>query len=418
MSLVLLRDAEVFQPASIGRRHLLLGAGRILWMGEDLPDLPRDLVAEQIDLEGRRLIPGLIDGHVHVAGGGGEAGFRTRVPALGISRYTRAGITTVIGLLGTDDVARGPRELLATLFALREEGLGAFGYCGGYHLPPATLTGSVRSDLVFIEALIGAGEVAISDHRSSQPTLDELLRLASEVHVAGLMTGKAGVLHLHLGDGPRGLHLVRRALAISELPPRVFHPTHVNRRRALFEEALELARGGSTIDITAFPVAGDEDAWSAADALLRYDASGAPPAQVTVSSDAGGCLPCFDADGRVEHMEVGDSGALLQTLRELVERGLPLERALPAFTSNPARLLRLSRKGRIETGADADLVVLDAQGNARDVIVAGVPHVRAGRVVRFGAFESKRGDAADAALVAGPWRTAEHRAPEGGPGSA
>ena len=191
-----------------------------------------------------RTIPGLIDGHVHVTGGGGEAGFRTRVPPVPLSRFTSAGITTVVGLLGTDDVARGPGELLATLYALREEGLNAYGYAGGYHVPPATLTGSVRGDLVFVEALIGIGEVAISDHRSSQPTLDELLRIASECHVAGVMTGKAGILHLHLGDGARGLELVREALSTSELPARVFNPTHVNRRRALFDEALDLARAG------------------------------------------------------------------------------------------------------------------------------------------------------------------------------
>ena len=214
-----------------------------------------------VDAAGRRTIPGLIDGHVHVTGGGGEAGFRTRVPAVPLSRFTTAGITTVVGLLGTDDVARGPGELLATLYALREEGLNAYGYAGGYHVPPATLTGSVRGDLVFVEALIGIGEVAISDHRSSQPTLDELLRIASECHVAGVMTGKAGVLHLHLGDGARGLELVREALRTSELPARVFNPTHVNRRRALFAEALDLARQGSTVDITAFPVEEGEDAY-------------------------------------------------------------------------------------------------------------------------------------------------------------
>jgi beta-aspartyl-dipeptidase (metallo-type) len=136
-----------------------------------------------------------------VTGGGGEAGFRTRVPPLGVSRFTRAGITTVVGLLGTDDVTRGPRDLLATVYALREEGLTALAFTGGYHVPPQTLTGTVRSDLVLIEALVGIGEVAISDHRSSQPTLDELLRLASDAHVAGLMTGKAGVLQQHQGDG-------------------------------------------------------------------------------------------------------------------------------------------------------------------------------------------------------------------------
>src|SRR5690606_25203184 len=260
------------------------------------------------------------------------------------------------------DVARGTRELVARVQALREEGLAAWGLAGGYHLPPATLTGSVRADLAFVDCLIGVGELAISDHRSSQPTLDELLRLASEAHVAGLMTGKAGHLHLHVGDGPRGLELVRQALDRSELPPRVFNPTHVNRRRVLFEEAVELARRGCTIDITAFPVAEGEDAWSAADALVRYLESGAPRERVTISSDAGGCLPCFDAQGRVCSMDVGESGALAATLRELLARGVPLEAALPAFTCNVADLLRLPGKGRIEGGGDADAVALGGGG--------------------------------------------------------
>ena len=388
MNLMLLRNAQVHAPESLGQQHLLLGGGRILWMGTTLSELPATLAVETIDLEGRRLIPGLIDAHVHVTGGGGEAGFRTRVPPLGVSRFTRAGITTVIGLLGTDDVARGPRDLLATVYALREEGLSALAFTGGYHVPPRTLTGSVRGDLVLIEALIGIGEVAISDHRSSQPTLDELLRLAADAHVAGLMTGKAGVLHLHLGDGPRGLDLVRRALEQSELPPRVFHPTHVNRRKALFDEALELAGRGSTIDLTAFPVEEGEDAWSAADGLIRFLDSTAPAERITISSDAGGCLPVFDHEGHVCRMGVGESGALLQTLNEVLQRGVPLERALPAFTSNPARLLRLPAKGRIQVGADADLVVLDEAGAAHEVIAGGIVHVRHGHIEHRGTFEN------------------------------
>ena len=388
MNLMLLRNAQVHAPELLGQQHLLLGGGRILWMGTTLSELPATLAVETIDLEGRRLIPGLIDAHVHVTGGGGEAGFRTRVPPLGVSRFTRAGITTVIGLLGTDDVARGPRDLLATVYALREEGLSALAFTGGYHVPPRTLTGTVRGDLVLIEALIGIGEVAISDHRSSQPTLDELLRLAADAHVAGLMTGKAGVLHLHLGDGPRGLDLVRRALEQSELPPRVFHPTHVNRRKALFDEALELAGRGSTIDLTAFPVEEGEDAWSAADGLIRFLDSTAPAERITISSDAGGCLPVFDHEGHVCRMGVGESGALLQTLNEVLQRGVPLERALPAFTSNPARLLRLPAKGRIQVGADADLVVLDEAGAAHEVIAGGIVHVRNGHIEHRGTFEN------------------------------
>lgn len=390
--MLLIQNADVFAPRPLGVQTLLVAGGEVLWIGpgRQLPDLPAALRAgaEVIDLAGAPLIPGLIDAHVHVTGGGGEAGFRTRVPPVALSRFTRAGITTVVGLLGTDDVARGPRELLATLYALREEGLNAYGYAGGYHVPPATLTGSTRGDIVFVDALVGIGEVAISDHRSSQPTFPELLRLASDAHVAGLMTDKAGILHLHLGDGPRGLELVRRALAESELPARVWNPTHVNRRRALFDEAVALARAGCTIDLTAFPVAEGEDAYSAADALLGYASSGAPPERITVSSDAGGCLPCFDADGHVCRMDVGSAGALLATLGQVVARGMPLEAALPAFTSNPARLLRLPRKGTIAAGADADLVALDATGAARTVIIRGRVHLRDGAVVRRGTFET------------------------------
>lgn len=387
-ALTLLRNAELYAPEPLGHGHLLVGGGKVLWMGAEDPGLPAALGAEVVDLEGRALVPGFIDSHVHVTGGGGEAGHATRVPAPGLSRYTRAGVTTVVGLLGTDDLARGMKDLLAHVYGLREEGLSAFAWCGGYHLPPSTLTGSVRGDIALVEPVIGVGELALSDHRSSQPTLNELLRVASEAHVGGLMSGKAGVVHLHLGDGGRGLDLVRRALDGSELPPRVFQPTHVNRRKALFEEALALALRGCHIDITAFPVEEGEDAWAAEDALLRYFDSAAPPQRVSVSSDGGGCLPGFDAEGRVTHMDVGDSMALAQTLKRLLVRGVPLARALPAFTANPAALLRLAGKGRIAVGADADLVALSDDGGIDAVWARGVAQVSGGAVLRHGTFES------------------------------
>ena len=387
--MLLLRNADVYAPEALGHRHLLVGGGKVLWMGDVEPALPASLAVETLDLDGARLVPGFIDGHVHVSGGGGEAGFATRVPAPLLSRYTVAGVTSVVGLLGTDDATRSTAELLSHVYALREQGLSAWGYCGGYHVPPATLTGSVRGDIALIEPLIGIGELAISDHRSSQPTLDELLRLASEAHVAGLMSGKAGIVHLHLGDGTRGLDLVRRALDTSELPPRVFQPTHVNRKKALFEEALELAKRGCHVDITAFPVEEGEDAWPAHEALIRYLDSGAPPERVSISSDAGGCLPCFDGEGRVCGMDVGHSGSMLETLKRLLARGLPLDRALPAFTCNPAELLRLPGKGRIAPGMDADLVALDVEGNAHHVLARGVLHVRAGSVAVRGIFEPR-----------------------------
>lgn len=387
-ALTLIRNASVFAPEALGLRQLLVGGGKVLWIGDAEAPAPTVPGLDVVDLGGRRLIPGLIDGHAHVTGGGGEGGFATRVPPVPLSRFTTAGVTTVIGVLGTDDLARTPGELLASVYALREQGLGAFAWCGGYHLPPVTLTGSVRGDIVFLDPVIGVGELAISDHRSSQPTFDEFVRVASEAHVAGLMTGKAGVLHLHLGDGARGLELVRRALDETELPARIFHPTHINRRKALFEEALALAKRGCTVDITAFPVEDGEDAWSAADAWERYHASDAPAERLTISSDAGGCLPTFDHDGRLCRMDVGSAYALLDTIHALLARGHALDEVLPAFTRNIARHLRLAGKGEIMIGADADLVALDADGGVADVMAQGVWHVRDGETLRAGLFEA------------------------------
>ncbi len=385
MSLTLLLNAELYDPEPRGRVHLLVGGERVLWVGREVPAI--GVPVEEHDLGGRRVIPGLIDCHVHLTGGGGEAGPETRVPPVALSRMTTGGVTTAIGVLGTDDAIRTPGELVTVARGLNAEGLTAYCMTGGYHLPPVTITGNVRRDLVLIDLILGVGEVAISDHRSSQPTLDELLRVAADAHVGGLMSGKAGILHLHVGDGERGLQPVRDALDRSEIPAPVFHPTHVNRRRALFEEALALAERGCTVDVTSFPVAEDEDGWSAVAALTRYLAAGLPPERVTVSSDGGGCLPVFDRDGRVVEMDVGRPASLIETLAGLVECGQPLERVLPPFTSNPARLLRLTRKGQLGVGADADLVVLDERGGAAEVMARGRWHVREGRAVVRGTFE-------------------------------
>lgn len=366
---------------------MLVGGGRILSVTETPPSLS-GVEVSVTDLEGALLVPGFIDAHVHVTGGGGEAGPETAAPSPALTAYTTAGVTTVVGLLGTDDVTRTTGGLLRQVHALRREGLSAFAWTGGYHLPPTTLTGTVRGDIAFVEPIIGFGELAISDHRSSQPTFDEFVRVAADCHVGGLMTGKAGVLHLHMGDGTRGLDLVRRALDGTEVPARTFHPTHVNRRGALLDEAFELTKRGVTIDLTAFPV--DESATdevSAADALLRYLDAGLPADKITVTSDGGGCLPSFDTQGELLRMDFATSGALADLVADLLERGHAPEDVLPALTSNPARHLRLQRKGVIEPGADADLVVLGADFRPLHVMALGEWHVRDGKAVRRGTFE-------------------------------
>jgi beta-aspartyl-dipeptidase (metallo-type) len=333
--------------------------------------------------------PGFVDAHVHVTGGGGEAGPETAAPAPELSAYTLAGVTTVVGLLGTDDTTRSTAGLLRQVRALRREGLSAWAWTGGYHLPPTTLTGSVRDDIVHLAEVIGFGELAISDHRSSQPTFDELVKVAADCHVAGLMTGKAGVLHLHVGDGDRGLEMVRDALDRTELPPRTFHPTHVNRRRPLLDEAFDLTGRGVTIDITAFPthLAAEPGEVSAADAVREYLAAGLPTERLTVSSDGGGCLPRFDDQGTPVGLDFATPASLRDLFVDLVAAGTPMERALPPFTLNPAMYLRLAGKGRVAVGYDADLLAFEGTAlthvwsSGRRVVWEGEPTV-------VGTFES------------------------------
>lgn len=390
--LILLRDVDLHDPEPRGRCDLLIGGGRVLAIGERLDALPTSL-CEVIDLGGAIVTPGLVDAHVHVTGGGGEAGYASKVPTLKLTELSLAGVTTVVGLLGTDSTTRSVRELVARTYGLREEGLSAWCWTGSYEVPVKTLTGSIRDDIAFVEPVIGVGELAISDHRSSQPTFDEFLRVAADVHVGGLMTGKAGVLHLHLGDGKRGLELIRQALANSELPARVFHPTHLNRNRALFEEARDLAGASEPnrtpwFDLTAFPEDDVGEGLSAAEAIMIWKREGLPMDRLTCSSDGGGCMPHFDALGQVSHYGVGQSTTLLATLRQsIAEHGLTLAELLPLFTRNVASLLRLPGKGRLQVGTDADLLVLDRDLDLDAVLARGRWLVRDGQAVARGPFE-------------------------------
>ena len=384
-AITLLLNANVYTPEAIGLNHVLVAGGKIIHIGTEEPMLDDNLDVSTVDLEGQTLIPGFIDCHTHLTGGGGEAGFSTRVPPVPLSKFTSAGVTTAVGLLGTDDLTRNTESVIAQVYALREEGFSAYCYTGGYHLPPTTLTGSVKSDIVFIEPIVGVGELAISDHRSSQPTLNELLKVASEAHVARLMTGKAGILHLHLGDGDRGLSLVRDALSQAEIPARTYNPTHVNRRKALFHEACELTKQGCWIDVTAFET--DGIGYEPADALLRYMEQDLPQDKLTISSDGGGCLPSFDGCGHLTKMDFANSQAMTDVFYELLDNGQEMTKVLPFFTSNIATLMNFYHKGRISTHYDADLNVLNPKNRIQHVMVNGCWHVFNQQLKRKGTFE-------------------------------
>lgn len=387
--MLLIRNVQLYTPQPAGRMDLLAGGGRILRMEAGL-DIP-ERYAEVVDGEGLLAVPGFIDGHVHILGGGGEGGFATRTPELPLSDAIRGGITTVVGCLGTDGITRSLPGLLAKAKALEAEGLSTFLYSGSYGVPVRTFTGSIEEDLILIDKVLGLGEVAISDHRSSQPAFRDLARLAGETRRGGILSGKAGLVNLHLGDGPGGLEPLRRLLAETELPPTQFLPTHINRNPRLFEEGLAYAKAGGFVDFTTstLPHFLDEGEVKCSRGLRLLLEAGVDPGHVTFTSDGQGSLPDFGPDGRLKGISIGRVTSLFAEVRDAVlQEGLPLETALRVVTCNPARLLKLGAKGHLAPGADADVVLLRPDTLAVDTVVArGRVMMRGGELLARGTFE-------------------------------
>lgn len=387
--MLLLKNADLYAPAPAGRADLLVAGGRILRIEAEVR-IP-GAYCETVDASGLIAAPGFIDGHVHVTGGGGEGGYATRTPELMLSDAVRGGVTTIVGCLGTDGVTRSLAALLAKTRGLEEEGLSTFMWTGHYAVPAQTLTGSIERDLLLIDKVIGVGEVAISDHRSSQPTFDELARVAAESRRGGILSGKAGVVNVHVGDGSRGLSLLRRILAETEIPASQFLPTHVNRNPALFEEGIAWAKAGGAVDLTtsSVPASLEQGEVKCGKGLRRMLEAGVDVSRITFTSDGQGSLPDFDEQGRLRRLEIGRVTSLFAAVRDAVrEEGLPLGTALTVITANPARLLELRGKGQLAAGADADLVLLDPHGlEIRGVVAKGRWLMRDGELLAKGTFE-------------------------------
>jgi beta-aspartyl-dipeptidase (metallo-type) len=387
----LIKNAEVYTPEYVGRKDVLLAGGKICRIAESL-EVSDDLNVEIIDGSGLSLLPGFIDCHVHVLGGGGEGGFANRTPEATLTGFTKYGITTVVGCLGTDGIGRDMCALIAKIKGLKEEGISAYAYTGSYQVPVRTLTDSLIKDIMMIEEVIGVGEIAISDHRSSQPTYEEFLRLCADIRVGGILSGKAGIVNVHLGDSPRCMDLIDRVIAETEIPATQFLPTHVNRNAMLFDKAVEYAKLGGTIDFTGNE---DIDYWETicdevrvCKGIKRLLDEGVSSDLFTISSDGQGSLPLFSPEGKFLGLGMGRSSCLLKEVRECVEKeNIPLETAVKAITSNPARVLNLESKGHVKEGFDADICLMNKDMTINTVIAGGVIMVKDGLPVVKGKFE-------------------------------
>jgi beta-aspartyl-dipeptidase (metallo-type) len=388
--MILIKNIEVFSPNSIGKKNILICFDKIAYLSPEINIPNKNFPEIQIlDGEGLTAIPGLIDLHVHIIGGGGEGGFTTRAPELTLTQLTLNGITTCVGLLGTDGTTRSMGNLIAKARSLEEEGLTTHCWTGCYELPTRTITDSARTDIVLVDKIIGVGEIAISDHRGSQPTDQQLIHLASEARVGGMISGKCGILHMHIGDGKKGLIPVEDILKNSDIPVDNLLPTHVNRNSLVYKQAIEYVKEGGFVDITTGIKPQGEGSFFAAEVYKTFLDEGVSPYNITMSSDSGGSEPIFDKNGRLLKISIGLPSTNMETIRMCIDKGLSMEESLIPLTSSPARFLKLKSKGQIVEGYDADIILLDKEQKVNTVICKGKVMVQNYKPIIYGTFETK-----------------------------
>jgi beta-aspartyl-dipeptidase (metallo-type) len=372
--LTIIENGEIYAPEFLGKSSLLLSETNILKVGDVDKKAVKSLGVDYQTIDARKclVVPGFIDPHEHLLGGSGEKGFSTQTPEISATEIVSAGITTVVGCLGVDTTMKTMPGLLAKAKALNEEGLNAFLWTGGYDVPPTTITDSARDDIMFIKEIIGAGEIAISDYRSTDHIPHELARLVIDTHNGGMLSKKAGVTHFHVGDGDERLRPLRILLKeFNVIKPEWLYPTHINRTEELMLEAVGLTKQGCFVDI-------DTTEEDLPERLEFYRASGGDLEKLTVSSDA----------------SITSPKNLFEQIRACVfKQEFSIEQVLRLVTANTANILKLRQKGSIKQGFDADILILEKDSlEIREVISGGKRLLRDGKIAFKEAFlkESNR----------------------------
>lgn len=383
----LLKNCQVFSPEPRGRADVLLAGGKIVAIEPEISLTPPALV-ERIDCEGLLLTPGFIDAHVHIAGAGGEGGPSSRTPEMQLKHMIEAGVTTVVGCLGTDGFTRSFESVLMKVKSIREQGASAWMYAGAYQVPTPSLTGDAGRDISLIDEVVGIGEIALSDHRSSHPSTHELIRLAAHARIGGMLGGKAGILNIHMGDAHQPFKPLYDAVSQSELTFKQFLPTHCNRNPHIFEDSKTYGKQGF-VDITtsSYPCFPDIEIKPSRAVKALLDAA-VPIEHITMTSDGFGSLPHFNEKGELVKLEMGTLQSVYTEWVDLVKKEkLHIEDALKPITSNPASILKLPGKGRVLPGFDADLLLLDNELRMVHSFANGRQTVKNGEIIIKGTYE-------------------------------
>ncbi|MEZ9975596.1 beta-aspartyl-peptidase [Vibrio breoganii] len=387
---LLIKNGSVHAPQYLGKKDLLCAGGKIIAIEDTINESSLAGEYQVIDAKGANVVPGFVDTHQHFIGGGGEGGYATRTPELKLTDQTLNGVTTALGLLGTDDLSRHVESLFAKTMGFRDEGISTYMITGSYFLPSPTITGSVMRDIAFIDPVVGV-KLAVSDHRGPYITHEGLADLVAQVRNAALVSGKAGIITVHAGAGKKGLTQLLDVLDETDYQAERFVPTHIN-REDVWEQAVELAKRGAIIDGTAVSqdmLDSGRKALSCAEATQLSIELGIKD-NFTFSSDAGGSLPKWNEDRtRIVGMGVGTPSSLLEEIRRGVnEFSLSLSDMLVPITKNAAKQLGLSAlKGELQVGHDADVLLLNDDLALTHTVAKGRVMVSDGEAVVKGTFE-------------------------------
>lgn len=377
--MILIKDAHIYNPEDIGIKNIIISFDKIAKIVDEIPNFDFD---EVYDAKGKAVIPGIIDQHIHITGGGGEGGFETKVPEIQLSKLIQAGITTVVGLLGTDSVTRSVENLLSKAIALTHEGVKTYALTGSYQYPSPTITGDVKKDITFIDSIIGV-KIAANDHRDSALDYRELARLGANARVAGMISGKSGHVTVHLGSGKFLLDQIRKAIKFSNLPISTFRPTHVNRDKDTYLDSLKFALNGGYIDATCRMSSNitDIEVYKLARKYKVLD-------RLTFSSDGYGSWSKYDDEGNLTDIGYSPVDTSIATLKEIVDSGDLLSEALKPFTSTVAKCLKLDKEvGFIKKGYISNLVVLDEDFSIYSVMSMGKWMMKNGEILVKGLYE-------------------------------
>jgi beta-aspartyl-dipeptidase (metallo-type) len=379
--MLLIKNTNLYSPQSLGKKDILISNGKIVAIDDEIVN--HSVFSKVWDAKGAITTPGFIDQHIHVIGAGGKHGFASMTPQLHLGDLINCGTTTVVGLLGTDGSTRSIKTLFSKTQALNQEGITAYMYTGYYGLDKVYLMNSLQEDMIYIDCVIGC-KIAISDIRSSYPSALELLRLLRNVRVGGMLAGKKGILHLHLGALSSKMDLLFEIIENYEFPIDHISPTHVGRTKELFDQAITFAKMGGMIDITT----GASKYTDPYKSVLYALDNNVSIDNITFSSDGNAGLDKLDKNNNLVGFK---SAPFDKNFEEVINLhklgGVPLEDALKLITSNPAKNLGLKNKGEVKVNSDADLCFLNSDLKLNTVIANGKFMMQDGDLVVKGSFE-------------------------------